>query len=92
MSKIPQKVDFYTFLKLTCFSIKIFLNFQDQLSAMCATPPHLEGATLKQIPLGSLNCDGNVNKINNANVFQQLDIRSKQTNLTYDTAFSDEVC
>lgn len=58
---------------------------------MCATPPHLEGATLQQIPLGSLNCDGNVNKINNANVLQQLEIRSKQTNLTYDTKFSYEV-
>lgn len=68
------------------------LTIQDQLSAVCATPPHLEGATLQQIPLGSLNCNGNVNKVNNANVLQQLEIRSKQTNLTYDTKFSDEVC
>lgn len=59
------------------------------MSTVCATPPHLEGATLQQIPLDSLNCDGNIN--NNENVLQQLEIRSKQTNLTYAKRLSDQV-
>jgi hypothetical protein len=29
------------------------------LGAVCATPPHLEGAPLLQIPLDSLSCDNN---------------------------------
>lgn len=61
------------------------------MSAVCVTPPHLEGASLQEIPLDSLNCDGNVNRNNTANVLQQLEIRSKETNLTFVRQFSDGV-
>lgn len=61
------------------------------MSAVCATPPHLEGATLQEIPLESLNCDGNVNSKNNRNVLQQLELRSKENNLTFENKFSDDV-
>lgn len=61
------------------------------MSATCATPPHLEGATLQEIPLDSLNCDGNVNSNNNRNVLQQLEMRSRVTNLTFENKFSDDV-
>lgn len=64
---------------------------QDQLSAICATPPHLEGATLQEIPMESLNCDGNVNQNKNANVFHQLELRSRQNNLTFVRKFSEGV-
>lgn len=59
------------------------------MNAVCATPPHLEGATLQEIPMESLNCDGNVN---NQNVLQQLEIRSKENNLTFVNKFSKDVC
>lgn len=61
------------------------------MSATCATPPHLEGATLQEIPLDALNCDGNVNSNNNRNVLQQLAMRSRETNLTFENKFSDDV-
>lgn len=76
-------------LKFT--NIKMFIIFQDQMSATCATPPHLEGATLQEIPLDSLNCDGNVNSNNNRNVLQQLEMRSRVTNLTFENKFGDDV-
>lgn len=63
---------------------------QELLGATCATPPHLEGAPLLQIPLQSLNCDGNVNKYDN-DVLQQLEALSKQRNLSYVKDFSDLV-
>lgn len=65
---------------------------QDLLGATCATPPHLEGAPLLQVPLQSLNCDGNVNKYDNSDVLQQLEAISKQSNLSYVKDFSDVVC
>lgn len=61
------------------------------MTATCATPPHLEGATLQEIPLDSLNCDGNVNRNSNRNVLQQLEMRSRETNLTFENKFSDDV-
>lgn len=61
------------------------------MSAVCATPPHLEGATLQEIPLESLNCDGNVNRNSNGNVLHQLEVRSRQNNLTFVNKFSDGV-
>lgn len=64
---------------------------KDLLGATCATPPHLEGAPLLQIPLDSLNCDGNVNKYDN-DVLHQLEALSKQRNLSYVKDFSDSVC
>lgn len=67
------------------------LCIQDQMGATCATPPHLEGATLPEVPLDSLNCNGNVNTNNNANVLQQLEIRSKENHLTFQNKFIDDV-
>lgn len=61
------------------------------MSAVCATPPHLEGATLQEIPLDSLNCNGNVNRNSNANVLHQLEVRSRQNNMTFVNRFSDGV-
>lgn len=61
------------------------------MSAVCATPPHLEGATLQEIPLESLNCDGHMNSKNNQNVFEQLEIRSRENNLTFEHKFSNDV-
>lgn len=61
------------------------------MKAVCATPPHLEGAPLFQIPLESLNCDGNVNKYDNADVLRQLEVLSKESNLTFAKEFSDAV-
>lgn len=61
------------------------------MGAICATPPHLEGAPLLQIPVESLNCDGNSNEFDNANVLQQLDAISKQSNLSYVKDYSDVV-
>ncbi len=66
------------------------LNFQDLLGAICATPPHLEGAPLLQIPVDSLNCDG-TNEYDNSEVLEQLDIISKQSNLSYSKDLSDIV-
>lgn len=68
-----------------------FFNLQDLLGAVCATPPHLEGAPLFQIPLASLNCDGNANKHDNADVLHQLEALSKQNNLTFIREFSEAV-
>lgn len=61
------------------------------MGAVCATPPHLEGAPLFQIPLASLNCDANVNKNDNADMLHQLETLSKQNNLTFIREFSDAV-
>lgn len=61
------------------------------MGAVCATPPHLEGAPLFQIPLASLNCDGNVNKYDNADVLHQLEALSSESNLTFAREFSDAV-
>lgn len=59
---------------------------------MCATPPHLEGAVLQEIPLDSFNCDANMRHDDNANIFQQLQIRSTQNNnLTYVKKLNDDV-
>lgn len=82
------------FLHFNCkidWNWKRFKYLQDQMSATCATPPHLEGATLQEIPLDSLNCDGNVNTNNNRNVLQQLEVRAHETNLTFENKFSDDV-
>lgn len=64
---------------------------QDLLGAVCATPPHLEGAPLFQIPLTSLNCDGNANKHDIADVLHQLETLSKQNNLTFIKEFNEAV-
>lgn len=61
------------------------------MSAVCATPPHLEGATLQEIPLESLNCDGNANRNNNANVLYHLEERSRRSHLNFVNKFSDGV-
>lgn len=52
------------------------------MGAICATPPHLEGAPLLQIPAESLSCDGgnSNNEFDNANVLQQLDAISRGDN------------
>lgn len=71
------------------------ISSQDLLGAICATPPHLEGAPLLQIPVESLNCDGpgdlNDNAFDNENVMQQLNVISKQSNLSYVKDYSDVV-
>lgn len=71
------------------------ISSQDLLGATCATPPHLEGAPLLQIPIESLNCDGvgelSDNEFDNENVIQQLDVISKQSNLSYVKDYSDVV-
>ncbi|KAJ6632785.1 Leucine-rich repeats and immunoglobulin-like domains protein 3, partial [Pseudolycoriella hygida] len=61
---------------------------QDLLGAICATPPHLEGAPLLQVPIDGLNCDGG-SEYENSEVLEQLDIISKQSNLTYSKDLSD---
>lgn len=63
------------------------------MGAICATPRHLEGAPLVQIPPSSLNCDDNDNAYENANanVIQQLDANTHQINNTVQD-FSDVVC
>lgn len=53
---------------------------KDLLGAVCATPPHLEGAPLLQIPPESLSCEGNDNEFDNSNILKDLEIISKQTN------------
>lgn len=93
-STIPTHVCFEVLCE--AFIIKIFahcfcLVSQDLLGAVCATPPHLEGAPLFQIPLASLNCDGNVNKNDNADVLHQLEVLSNESNLTFAREFSDAV-
>lgn len=60
------------------------------MGAICATPPHLEGAPLLQIPIDSLNCDG-PNDYENSEVLEQLDIISKQSNLSYSKELSNIV-
>lgn len=60
------------------------------MGAICATPPHLEGAPLLQIPVDSLNCDG-ANEYDNSEVLEQLDIISKQSNVPYSKDLSDTV-
>lgn len=60
------------------------------MGAICATPPHLEGAPLLQVPVDTLNCDGS-NEYDNTEVLDQLDIISKHTNLSYSKNLSDIV-
>lgn len=68
---------------------------QDLLGAICATPPHLEGAPLLQIPVESLLCDGgnSNNEFDNANVLQQLDAisRGESSNQSYVRDSSDVI-
>lgn len=65
------------------------------MGAVCATPPHLEGAPLLQIPVESLVCDGgnSNNEFDNANVLQQLDAisRGDSTNQSYVRDSSDVI-
>lgn len=91
--KVINRMESYLNAHLTLIcAVCLFVCFsQDQMSATCATPPHLEGATLQEIPLNSLNCDGNVNSNSNQNVLQQLEMRSHETNLTFKNKFSDDV-
>lgn len=65
--------------------LKKSIQFQDLLGATCATPPYLEGASLFQVPVDSLNCD------DNSEVLEQLDIISKQSNLPYSKDLSEVV-
>lgn len=54
---------------------------QDLLGAVCATPPHLEGAPLLQIPEESFKCDnsnGLLKENANDNDLDQVDEISKQ--------------
>lgn len=85
-SKKFQKKRINLFFHLNTFSPK------DLLGATCATPPHLEGAPLLQIPVESLNCDsGSNNEFDNANVIRQLDTISKPSNRSDIRDFSDVV-
>ena len=79
----------------TSLSVQIFKNnilLQDLLGTICATPPHLEGAPLLQIPVESLNCDMNSNEFDNINVLQHLEDASKQNNVSQIKDYSDVVC
>lgn len=59
---------------------------------MCATPPHLEGAVLQEIPLDSFNCDANMRHYDNSNIFQQLEVRSQlNNNIGYAKKLNDDV-
>lgn len=56
---------------------------QDLLGAVCATPPHLEGAPLLQIPVDSLSCDSNRNDLENAgNAIRQIENLMEKSNET----------
>lgn len=64
---------------------------RDLVGAVCATPPHLEGAPLFQIKPDALNCDGNLNKYDNANVLRQLATIASHSNVSYEKEFSNAV-
>lgn len=64
---------------------------QNLVGAICATPPHLEGAPLLQIKPETLSCDGNLNRYDDKNVLRQLTILAKQSNVSYEKEFSDVV-
>lgn len=62
----------------------------DLLGAVCATPPHLEGAPLLQVPVESLSCEASDGEFDNSNVLDQLETLSKQ-NASSLKDFSDVV-
>lgn len=64
---------------------------QNLIGAVCATPPHLEGAPLLQIKPDALNCDGNLNRYDDTNVLRQLAMLAKQNNVSYEREFSEAV-
>ncbi|GAB0090348.1 uncharacterized protein DMENIID0001_050750 [Sergentomyia squamirostris] len=64
----------------------------DLLGAVCATPPHLEGAPLLQVPVESLSCEASDGEFDNTNVLDQLETISKQNiNNTGIRDFSDVI-
>lgn len=64
---------------------------QNLVGAVCATPPHLEGAPLLQIKPETLSCDGNMNRYDDKNVLRQLTMLAKQNNVSYEKEFSNAV-
>lgn len=48
---------------------------QGLLGAVCATPPHLEGAPLSQVSVKNLTCDNdNSHEIDNENIMKQVNL------------------
>lgn len=68
---------------------------QDLLGAVCATPPHLEGAPLLEIPEESFKCQefskDNDNEHDNDNVLEQIDEISKQGSQAHGITDSSDV-
>lgn len=67
---------------------------QDVLGAVCATPPHLEGASLLQVATDSMNCNGNgANKEKaDESTFKTIEVMLKlKNNMSYIREISADV-
>ncbi|XP_039442057.1 leucine-rich repeat-containing G-protein coupled receptor 4 isoform X2 [Culex pipiens pallens] len=66
---------------------------QDVLGAVCATPPHLEGASLLQITTDSMNCNGSGGKDRTAeSTFRTIEVMLKlKNNMSYVRDISGDV-
>ncbi|XP_058464406.1 uncharacterized protein LOC131438410 [Malaya genurostris] len=53
---------------------------QDVLGAVCATPPHLEGASLLQITIESMNCNGNGKDKTDESTYKTIEVMLKLKN------------
>ncbi|XP_059609209.1 leucine-rich repeat-containing protein 15 [Phlebotomus argentipes] len=63
----------------------------DLLGAVCATPPHLEGAPLLQVPVESLSCEASDGEFDNSNVLDQLETMSKNSSSSHIKDLSDVI-
>uniref|UniRef100_A0A1Q3F951 Putative conserved plasma membrane protein n=1 Tax=Culex tarsalis TaxID=7177 RepID=A0A1Q3F951_CULTA len=66
---------------------------QDVLGAVCATPPHLEGASLLQITTDSMNCNGSGGKDRTTeSTFRTIEVMLKlKNNMSYVRDISGDV-
>ncbi|XP_062533539.1 uncharacterized protein LOC134202548 [Armigeres subalbatus] len=67
---------------------------QDVLGAVCATPPHLEGASLLQIETDSMNCNGNGGdrEKTDESTFKTIEVMLKlKNNMSYIREISSDV-
>ncbi|XP_019527216.3 uncharacterized protein LOC109399235 isoform X1 [Aedes albopictus] len=67
---------------------------QDVLGAVCATPPHLEGASLLQVSTDSMNCNGNGENKEKADesTFKTIEVMLKlKNNMSYIREISPDV-
>ncbi|XP_058836323.1 uncharacterized protein LOC131692928 [Topomyia yanbarensis] len=65
---------------------------QDVLGAVCATPPHLEGASLLQITVESMNCNGSGKDKTDESTFKTIEVMLKlKNNESYIRDITDEV-